>query len=58
MLAAARLGADRARVLRRADSGDVSGDRSAVVGYLAATFERGGDGGPSAADGPPGTDAA
>lgn len=40
MLAAARLGADRARVLRRADSGDVSGDKAAVVGYLAATFER------------------
>ena len=32
MRAAARLGADRARVLRRADSGDVSGDKSAVPG--------------------------
>lgn len=42
ILAAARLGADRARVLRRADSGDVSGDKAAVVGYLAAAFERGG----------------
>lgn len=41
MLAAGRLGADRARVLRRADSGDVSGDKAAVVGYLAAAFERG-----------------
>ena len=48
MLAAARLGADRARVLRRADSGDVSGDKSAVVGYLAAVFERGGAGRASA----------
>ena len=45
MLAAARLGADRARVLRRADSGDVSGDKTAVVGYLAAVFERSGEGG-------------
>ena len=48
MLAAGRLGADRARVLRRADSGDVSGDKAAVVGYLAAAFERGG--GTSAGD--------
>ena len=51
MLAAARLGADRARVLRRADSGDVSGDKTAVVGYLAAAFERGG--GASVGDGSP-----
>jgi MEMO1 family protein len=34
--AAEQLGADRARVFRYADSGDVSGDKSAVVGYLAA----------------------
>jgi AmmeMemoRadiSam system protein B len=34
--AAARLGASAARVLRYADSGDVSGDKSAVVGYMAA----------------------
>jgi AmmeMemoRadiSam system protein B len=34
--AAARLGASRARVLRYADSGDVSGDKSSVVGYMAA----------------------
>ena len=54
MRAAARLGADRARVLRRADSGDVSGDKSAVVGYLAATFERGGDGGTQSASSAPG----
>jgi len=42
---AARLaGARDAAVLNRADSGDVSGDKSAVVGYLAAalgTFNRG-----------------
>lgn len=36
MLAAAALGAREARVLRYADSGDVSGDKSAVVGYMAA----------------------
>ncbi len=53
MLAAARLGADRARVLRRADSGDVSGDKTAVVGYLAAAFERSGEGGASPEGGPP-----
>jgi AmmeMemoRadiSam system protein B len=34
--AAARLGASNARVLRYADSGDVSGDKSSVVGYMAA----------------------
>ena len=45
VMRAARLaGARDAVVLRYADSGDVSGDKSAVVGYLAAafgTFERG-----------------
>lgn len=34
--AARRLGASRARVLRYADSGDVSGDKTSVVGYMAA----------------------
>lgn len=34
--AARRLGASRARVLHYADSGDVSGDKEAVVGYMAA----------------------
>ena len=38
MHAARRLGAQDARVLRYADSGDVSGDKDAVVGYLAAAF--------------------
>jgi MEMO1 family protein len=38
MQAAAALGARDARVLRYADSGDVSGDKSAVVGYVAAAF--------------------
>ena len=36
--AAARLGASHARVLRYADSGDVSGDKSSVVGYMAAAI--------------------
>ncbi|HTK30155.1 MAG TPA: AmmeMemoRadiSam system protein B [Vicinamibacterales bacterium] len=38
--AAARLGARDARVLAHADSGDVSGDKRAVVGYAAAAFGR------------------
>ena len=40
MRAVARLGAEEARVLRYADSGDVSGDKGAVVGYLAAALGR------------------
>ena len=38
MLAARALGARGGRVLRYADSGDVSGDKKAVVGYMAAAF--------------------
>jgi AmmeMemoRadiSam system protein B len=39
VLAAARqLGASNARVLNYADSGDVSGDKSSVVGYMAAAI--------------------
>ena len=38
MLAAHQLGARDAVILRYADSGDVSGDKSAVVGYLAAAL--------------------
>jgi hypothetical protein len=38
MRAAKALGARDASVLQYADSGDVSGDKSAVVGYLAAAF--------------------
>jgi MEMO1 family protein len=34
--AAAQLGCTEARVVRYADSGDVSGDKSSVVGYMAA----------------------
>lgn len=40
MMAARTLGAARGHVLKYANSGDVSGDRSAVVGYLAAAFTR------------------
>ena len=36
--AAAQLGCTEARVLRYADSGDVSGDKSSVVGYMAAAI--------------------
>ena len=36
--AARALGARHARVLRYADSGDVSGDKEAVVGYAAAAL--------------------
>jgi MEMO1 family protein len=36
--AARQLGASRATVLRYADSGDVSGDKSSVVGYMAAAI--------------------
>jgi AmmeMemoRadiSam system protein B len=38
MRAAAQLGATAARVLNYADSGDVSGDKASVVGYMAATM--------------------
>jgi AmmeMemoRadiSam system protein B len=38
MRAARRLGARDARVLRYADSGDVTGDKSSVVGYMAAVI--------------------
>jgi AmmeMemoRadiSam system protein B len=36
--AARRLGATGARLLQYADSGDVSGDKSSVVGYMAAAI--------------------
>lgn len=38
LIAATRLGAIRARVLRYADSGDVTGDKASVVGYMAAAI--------------------
>ena len=40
MRAAARLGATESRILDYADSGDVSGDKSSVVGYVAAALGR------------------
>lgn len=40
MRAARALGATRAQILQYADSGAVSGDKSSVVGYLAAAFRR------------------
>jgi hypothetical protein len=43
MRAAHALGARTGRVLRYADSGDVSGDKTAVVGYMAAAFANEGD---------------
>lgn len=38
MLAARKLGAGRAAVLRYANSGDVSGDKTTVVGYVSCAF--------------------
>jgi AmmeMemoRadiSam system protein B len=40
MTAAKLLGADTARILHHCNSGDVTGDRSQVVGYLSAAFLR------------------
>jgi AmmeMemoRadiSam system protein B/AmmeMemoRadiSam system protein A len=45
LMAARSLGADRAEVLRYATSGDVTGDMSQVVGYMAAAVLSSGDGG-------------
>jgi len=32
------MGADSSKIIKYANSGDVSGDRSSVVGYLSAAF--------------------
>ena len=40
MMAAGKLGADRGEVLKYANSGDVTGDRSGVVGYASIVFYR------------------
>jgi AmmeMemoRadiSam system protein B len=40
MTAARLLGADTARILHHCNSGDITGDRSQVVGYLSAAFLR------------------
>jgi AmmeMemoRadiSam system protein B/AmmeMemoRadiSam system protein A len=47
MIAAERLGATQAKVLRYANSGDVTGDRSRVVGYGAVALVRAAAGGKS-----------
>jgi AmmeMemoRadiSam system protein B len=39
MIAARELGADTVDILCYQNSGDISGDHSVVVGYLAAAFE-------------------
>lgn len=44
MLAAKALGANRGKVLKYLNSGDVTGDRSGVVGYAAGVFYRGNGG--------------
>ena len=41
MIAAKKLGSDKVRVLKYANSGDIAGDKSRVVGYLSAAFVRG-----------------
>ncbi|MCP4683140.1 MAG: AmmeMemoRadiSam system protein B [Desulfobacterales bacterium] len=46
LLAAKALGADRSVVLNYANSGDVTGDHSRVVGYLSAAFVKSSDKGP------------
>ena len=46
MLVAQALGADRAQILNYANSGDVTGDRGRVVGYLSAALIRSSGRGP------------
>jgi AmmeMemoRadiSam system protein B len=41
IMAARKLGADRAELLKYANSGDVTGDRSSVVGYASVVFFQG-----------------
>jgi hypothetical protein len=38
MLVARKLGAVKSRVLKYANSGDVTGDKSSVVGYAASAY--------------------
>ena len=38
MILSEKLGATRGKVLKYANSGDVSGDKSGVVGYVSAVF--------------------
>jgi len=48
MIAAERLGANKAQVLKYANSGDATGERGRVVGYAAIAFSKG----PAPADAP------
>ena len=43
MMVSDKLGADRAKLLKYANSGDVTGDRRSVVGYASAIFYKGRD---------------
>jgi len=43
MMVSEKLGADRAKLLKYANSGDVTGDRRSVVGYASAIFYKGRD---------------
>ncbi|MGB2599455.1 MAG: AmmeMemoRadiSam system protein B [Candidatus Omnitrophota bacterium] len=40
MLASKKLGADKVKILKYANSGDVTGEKNRVVGYLSAAFVR------------------
>jgi AmmeMemoRadiSam system protein B len=44
MMVSQKLGADASRVLKYANSGDVSGDKASVVGYISAVFYKMGNG--------------
>jgi AmmeMemoRadiSam system protein B len=43
MMVSEKVGADRAKLLKYANSGDVTGDRKSVVGYASAIFYNGRD---------------
>jgi AmmeMemoRadiSam system protein B len=43
MMVSKKLGANRAKLLKYANSGDVTGDRRSVVGYASAIFYNGRD---------------
>ena len=44
MMVSQKLGANASRVLKYANSGDVSGDKASVVGYISAVFYKTGNG--------------
>ena len=48
MMICEKMGADKAKVLKYANSGDVSGDKSGVVGYVSAVFYKGASAGGNA----------